>query len=86
VSEDAASAITDALSESARHLWFAVMLARYGEYANAQEMQATAREVSDTIAATIKLPTVADLIYADLSDIVDALVLDYASTRTKRIH
>jgi hypothetical protein len=86
MSEAAASAITDALSESARHLWFAVMLARYGNYANAQEMQIAAREVPDTIAATMQLPTVADLIYAELSDIVDALVLDYASTRAGHVH
>lgn len=86
MSEEAASAITDALSESARHLWFAVMLARHGEYANAQEMQACAREVSDTIAQTMRLPTVADLIYAELSDIVDALVLDYAAVRTNHVH
>lgn len=86
MNEDAASAITDALSESARHLWFAVMLARHGEYANAQEMQACAREVSDTIAATMKLPAVADLIYAELSDIVDMLVLDYATTRAGHVH
>lgn len=86
MSEDAASAITDALSESARHLWFAVMLARYGEYTSAQQMQIAAREVSDAIAATMKLPTVADLIYAGLSEIVDGLVLDYARACARHVH
>jgi hypothetical protein len=86
VSDKTTGAIVDALSESARHLWFAVMLARHGEYANAQEMQACAREVSDTIAATMKLPGVSDLIYAELNDIVDALVLDYAKGHARHVH
>lgn len=86
MNHDTASAITDALSESARHLWFALMLARYGETASAQEMQVSAREVSNTIAATMQLPTVADLIYAELSEIVDALVLDYARGRAQHVH
>ncbi len=85
MSDNTASAIVDALSESARNLWFAMMLARYGEYANAQDMQAAARESADAIAATMKLPGVADLIYAELSDIVDMLVLDYAQGHTRRM-
>lgn len=86
MNHDTATAITDALSESARHLWFALMLTRYGEHTSAGQMLAAAREVSDAIAATMNLPTVADLIYAELSDIVDALALDYASTRTRHVH
>lgn len=85
MTDDAASVITDALSESARHLWFAVMMSRYGEYANAQQMQDAAREVCDTIATSMRLPTVADLLYAELSDIVDALVLDYAA-QARHVH
>lgn len=86
MNNETVSAITDALSESARHLWFAMMLARHGSYASAQDMQAAAREVSDTIADAMQLPSIADLLYAELNDLVDVLVLDYAKSHAEHVH
>ncbi len=85
MNEPNASAIVDALTESARNLWFGMMLARYGSYASAQEMQAAARESADAIAAAMKLPPIADLLYSELNDIVDMLALDRARPDTRHI-